>query len=72
MIADFHSTAPKKKQEKMALGDFLANQCTLHSHPTSRSQKNTATAAAGMQDHRTAAGSDEHTMASMEYADTNG
>jgi len=26
--ADYGVVAPKKKQEKMALGDFLANQCT--------------------------------------------
>jgi hypothetical protein len=27
-IANAMVTAPKKKQEKMALGDFLNNQCT--------------------------------------------
>lgn len=31
--ADVYFAAPKKKVEKMALGDFLADQCT-HSPPT--------------------------------------
>jgi hypothetical protein len=30
---DYCSAAPKKKMEKMALGDFLADQCT-HTPPT--------------------------------------
>ena len=33
MEADTCSIAPKKKGEKMALGDFLGNQCThIHTH----------------------------------------